>query len=226
MRKLKQEEKYKKLDQQQSREYKNKLWWKYSNEHRHRGRIEIENYISLFFHLTSCWDWEALILLVMLGSKQLQWINKITHLDMPVNLIILEQGEGLGNRTKAIRLTEAKTRAAMVAEHNSFLKQIFLFPFVTYCRFCSSAVWRQWCFLCCGRKKIISLHRREACATGSNAILQSDINHCRICSKASSYNQMHFSSILWFHFRPKTWSLCKNGTLWRLLSFQQAVQPL
>lgn len=57
---------------------------------------------------------------------------------MPVNLIILEQGEGLGNRTKAIRLTEAKMQAAVVAEHNSPLKQIFLFLCVTCCRFISS----------------------------------------------------------------------------------------
>ena len=108
-----------------------------TNEHQHRGRIEMENYISFFFRLTSCWDSEPLILLVMLGSKQLQWINKITHLDMPVNLIILEQGEELGNRTKAIRLTEAKTQAARVAEHNSSLKIIFLLVPVSYYRFCS-----------------------------------------------------------------------------------------
>lgn len=31
-------------------------------------------------------------------------------------------------------------RAAMVAEHNSFPKQIFLFPFVTYCTFCFLAL--------------------------------------------------------------------------------------
>lgn len=96
-----------------------------TNEHQHRQNGDRKLHF-LFFRLTSCWDSEALILLVMLGSKQLQWINKITHLDMPVNLIILEQGEGLGNRTKAIRLTEAEAQAAMVAEHNSSLKQIFL----------------------------------------------------------------------------------------------------
>lgn len=98
-----------------------------TNEHQNRGRTEIENYISLFFHLTSCWDSAALILLVMLGAKQLQWINKIIHLDMPVNLIILEQGEGLWNWTTAIGLTEAKTQEGMDPEHNSFFKQIFLF---------------------------------------------------------------------------------------------------
>lgn len=111
-----------------------------TNEHQNRGRIEIENYISLFFHLTSCWDSAALILLVMLGAKQLQWINKIIHLDMPVNLIILEQGEGLWNWTTAIELTEAKTQEGMDPEHNSFFKQIFLFFFATYGRFCSSAL--------------------------------------------------------------------------------------
>lgn len=59
--------------------------------------------------------------MVMLCSKQQQKINKITHLDMPVNLIILEQGEVLGIRTKALRLVvggKAKTRAAMVSGHD------------------------------------------------------------------------------------------------------------
>lgn len=62
-------------------------------------------------------------------SGQLHGINKITHLDMQVNLPILEQGEGLGDRTKAVSFMEAKTVAAMGAEHNYSLKQIFLFHF-------------------------------------------------------------------------------------------------
>lgn len=33
----------------------------------------------------------------------------------------------MGNRTKAIRLTEVKTQAAMADEHNSSLKEVFLF---------------------------------------------------------------------------------------------------
>lgn len=87
--------------------------------------METENYISLFPRLTSCWDSVALILLVMSGAKQQQWINKITHLNMPVSLIILEQrkeraGEGVDGAT-ARWLTQAEMRADMVES------QIWLF---------------------------------------------------------------------------------------------------
>lgn len=94
-----------------------------TNELWDRGRMKIENYISLFPRLTPCWESAALILLVMLGAKQQQWINKITHLNMPVNLIILEQRRG--GRTTAGWLTEAEMRAGTVAKKI----QISLFAF-------------------------------------------------------------------------------------------------
>lgn len=66
-----------------------------TNELWDKSRMEIELHFP-FPRLTSCWDSAALILLVMSGAKQQQWINKITHLNMPVNLIILEQREKRG----------------------------------------------------------------------------------------------------------------------------------
>lgn len=71
---------------------------------------------------------------------------------MPVNLIILEQGEEFAGGTKAIRLTEAKTKATMVDEHISNI------PSVAYCRFIFSCgetamfnvLWGQQCSLFIG----------------------------------------------------------------------------
>lgn len=91
---------------------------------------------------------------------------------MPVNLIILEQGEGLGNRTAAVRAAEAKTRAAMVAEHNSFLFQtnlsIFLSDLLWILFFGSAAGTAD--ASCVVADEIIGPNRREAC-TESNIIL-------------------------------------------------------
>lgn len=92
---------------------------------------------------------------------------------MPVNLIILEQGEGMGNRTTAVRAAEAKTRAAMVAEHNSFLFQtnlsIFLSDLLWILFFGSAAETAD--ASCVVADEIIGPNRREAC-TESNIILR------------------------------------------------------
>lgn len=146
----------------------------------------------------------------MLGSKQLQWINKITHLDMPVNLIILEQGEGPGNSTKAIRLTEAKTQAGMVPERISTLKQIFPFLFVIYCRF-SFCLW-SYCDVYVLGPKTVTLHRHETCTV-------SNIIPCQIFSSSGFLGRLHYTTRHFSVFLAETQNIIsrENKTLQRLL---------